>query len=311
MRFIARLLIPLVLLAALAVGVAYWFAPAALLDAEIARQAWMAGVEKRSVDASGHHWVYYEGGEGPTVLLLHGFAGSKENWLPAARYLTDTHHVIIPDLPGWGETSRVADNDYGVRAQVKRLRAWIGALGLPNAHIVGHSMGGHIAGLYAARHPTRTASLVLVETAGVRFPPNAFARRVLSGETPFNYGSREELDAFFADLFQQTPRLPPRIKDALIERSQLSHGFQSQLLDSIGRGDEAFVLEGELGNIKSPTQIVWCNGDKLLDKSSIEVLTKALPRAQVAMLYGCSHMPMIEQPSALAAPMLEFWAALP
>ena len=64
MRFIVRILLPLVLLAALVGGIAYWFVPGALLDAEFARLAWMAGVEKRSIDVSGHHWVYYEGGRG-------------------------------------------------------------------------------------------------------------------------------------------------------------------------------------------------------------------------------------------------------
>jgi pimeloyl-ACP methyl ester carboxylesterase len=307
MRAVIKALFVAAIAAAFALAAIYLLRPAWLLDAEYARQAWMAGVSKHALDASGHRWVYYEGGSGEPVLLLHGFAGSKENWLPLAAELTDRYRVIIPDLPGWGESSRHADNEYGVREQSARLRKFIGALGLPRVHLVGHSMGGHIAGVHASRHGDKLATLTLVATAGVRFEPNAFAQRVLAGQTPFNFGSVDELDAFFGQLFQQPPWLPPRLKLVLVERSVRHHAFQSALLAQIGRGADALLLEERLEQIKLPTLVLWCNGDRLLDVSSLDVLRAGLPHAAVDVLYGCSHMPMMEQPEQVAVRLVEFW----
>src|SRR6185312_4075249 len=98
-------------------------------------------------------WSYYEGGDGPTIVLLHGFASSKEVWLPVAKLLTPHFHLIIPDLPGWGESSRNADAGYDIDAQASRLDAFVQALRLQRFVLVGHSMGGAIAGVYAAGHP--------------------------------------------------------------------------------------------------------------------------------------------------------------
>ena len=306
MRTLIRFLLALLLLAAFGLGLAYWYAPERLLQGAYDLAAWRAGLQKRSVEAGGHRWSYYEGGRGEPVLLRHGLGGSKENWLLLARYLTGEHRVLIPDLPGWGESSRLPNEDYGLRAQARRLRAFVGALGLPNAHVVGHSMGGAIAGTYAAHYGGRVATLTLVEPAGVPFPPNDFAREALAGRNLFDYGTRDQLVAFGTYLFQQPPWVPPRVLDVLVDQNLGRRAFQSALFERLAQGDDAEGLLSRLPMIKVPTLVIWCNSDRVIDKAAMDDVLAGLPQARGVILYGCSHMPMLEVPRALAQPVSEF-----
>src|SRR5688572_8648779 len=92
----------LLLISLLAVPTAYvHVAPESVLEYEFERQAWFGGVAKKELTAGATTWSYYEGGSGPqTLVLVHGFTGSKENWLPMLAPLTAGYRVIVPDLPG-------------------------------------------------------------------------------------------------------------------------------------------------------------------------------------------------------------------
>src|SRR5487761_1429111 len=110
LKFLAWLIAVLVI----AFGGTYLCAPPWLLRANFAREAMAAHLETHSVQAGDTRWVYYEGGDGPTIVLLHGFADSKEVWLPVAKRLSPHFLLIIPDLPGWGESSREAGGNYDI-----------------------------------------------------------------------------------------------------------------------------------------------------------------------------------------------------
>ena len=113
---------------AVGLGGSYLFAPQWLMSAEIKREAMSAHVDKHSVLVGDTNWVYYEGGQGPTLLMLHGFAADKNVWLKQLDLLSPHFHVIAPDLPGWGESTRIEGASYNIDAQVSRLQAFIEAL---------------------------------------------------------------------------------------------------------------------------------------------------------------------------------------
>jgi Predicted hydrolases or acyltransferases (alpha/beta hydrolase superfamily) len=165
LKFLAWLVAILVL----GLGGCYLFAPQWLMRANFAREAMAAHLQKQTVQAGDTRWAYYEGGEGPTIVLLHGFADSKDVWLEVAKPLSAHFHLIIPDLPGWGDSSRVAGASYDVDAQAARLQQFVQALGLQRFVLVGHSLGGAIAGVYAAEHPGHVAELALVDAFGLKF----------------------------------------------------------------------------------------------------------------------------------------------
>src|SRR5205085_1153584 len=102
-----------------------WLRPEWVLEAEYARLRWLAGADTRSVQVGDHRIVYLKAGRGRTIVLLHGFTGSKENWLPLMRELSRSYRVIAPDLPGWGESTRLRGADYGPVAQAERVREFL------------------------------------------------------------------------------------------------------------------------------------------------------------------------------------------
>ncbi len=80
-----------------------------------------AGLSKKQITIDDHYIYYLEGGKGPTVLLLHGYTGEKDNWLGFAAYLTKDYHVVNPDIPGYVESTKLMDAPYDLSSQIIRL----------------------------------------------------------------------------------------------------------------------------------------------------------------------------------------------
>jgi pimeloyl-ACP methyl ester carboxylesterase len=280
--------------------------PETVLDAEFARQRWLAGASVHSLQVGDQRWVYLEAGQGPLVVLLHGFTGAKENWLPVMRQLARTHRVIAPDLPGWNESSRAAGADYGPSAQVERIAAFLRALGPPPALLVGHSMGGQFTGLLAARHPELVGRVVLMSAAGVRFDENAFGRAVVEGKNPFEVRTRGDLHRFLGIVFTKPPFVPWPADEAMVRRRRDNVAFEQEVLDRIGRGPEAFALQDELGAIRAPVLLLWCRDDKVIDVSSAAIFSAGLRDSRTVLLDDCGHMPMMAKPDAVAAALERF-----
>jgi len=106
--------------------------PEVLVRAEFARQLHSAGLSKHARNVAGHRWVYAQRdadrADAPTIVFVHGFTGMKENWYPVARLFKGRYRVVIPDLPGWGESERLPRENYGFLAQSERLAAFIHAI---------------------------------------------------------------------------------------------------------------------------------------------------------------------------------------
>ena len=283
--------------------------PGRVLDAEFARQRWLAGASVHSMRVGDHRWTYLEAGQGPLVVLLHGFTGSKENWLPLMRELARDHRVIAPDLPGWGDSERLPGADYGPDQQVERLAAFLGALGPQPAVVVGHSMGGQFLGLLAARHPDLVGPVTLVSSAGVKFEQNAFGRAVMAGRNPFEVRTRPELHRYLRIVFTDPPFVPWPADEAIVRKRRVDVGFEQKVLDGIGRGPEAFALQDELGRIRSPVLLLWCRDDKVIDVSAAAIFAQGLAHSQTVLLDSCGHMPMMAQPGNVATALRRFIAA--
>lgn len=284
-------------------GTVYAFAPQLLLKADAARMAMQAHMEEKSVVAGDTTWSYYEGGQGPTIVLLHGFAANKVVWLEMAKNLTDHFHVIIPDLPGWGDSSRNEGADYGIPAQAARLDAFATAVGINHFLLVGQSMGGAIAGVYAADHPDRVAELALMSSLGLKFKDNDFVREVKAGKNPFVVNDRAGLEALLATVYLKAPHIPGRLEDAMVARNQKDHAFIERVFTELKRPEQAYALEPVVGKLTMPVLGIWCHDDKIIDVSALDNLReglKATPSIGSTVLNGCGHMPMLEKPDETA-----------
>ena len=126
----------------------------------------MRSVALSHVVIHGHSVGYRRRGEGETVLLLHGLAGSSRTWRAVLPELALTHDVIAPDLLGHGESAKPM-GDYSLGAFASGLRDFLAALDVPRATIVGHSFGGGVAMQLAYQHPELCDRLVLVSSGGL------------------------------------------------------------------------------------------------------------------------------------------------
>lgn len=289
----------LVAVLAVLLGGSYLFAPQWLMRANVMREAMAAKLEKHSVQAGDTRWVYYEGGTGPTIVLLHGFASDKEVWLPVAKLMTPHFHLVIPDLPGWGESSRTPDGNYDIDAQASRLDAFVRTLRLPRFLLVGHSMGGAIAGVYAAGHPEHVAGLALLDAFGLKARENTFDREIQAGKDPFLFGDRAGFARLTALVFDQPPQVPGRFVDVLVKRNQRNQAFIKRTLKALQQPSQYLSVQDRLGRLTMPVLGLWCHDDKVIDLSALDSLRNGLTAASAistSTINGCNHMPMLERP---------------
>ncbi|HEY9110255.1 MAG TPA: alpha/beta fold hydrolase [Rhodanobacteraceae bacterium] len=289
----------------------YLIAPQWLLHGAIAWQTWRDGLHQESVQVGDTRWAYVEGGKqgGPPLVLLHGYGGSHADWLIMARYLTGNFRVIIPDLPGWGESTRLPGADYGYAAQVTRLHGFLDALHLGEIALAGHSMGGAIAGLYAAKHPKEVAALVLIDSAGVPFKENGFVRELKAGKSPFDIDDRAGFKHLESLLFTDPPSVPPRIQDVFVEKSKSERAFDDEVLRKITAPGARDALQARLPDITAPTLAIWCMQDQIIDVSALDAIRKGLthaPNIGVTELTGCGHMSIMEKPREVAQSIARF-----
>lgn len=297
-------------LAVIGLGV-YFIAPQWLLRGAIAWQTWRDGLQRQSVQVGDTRWVYVEGGkqDGPPLVLLHGYGGSRADWLLAARYLTGNFRVIIPDLPGWGDSTRLPGADYGYAAQVGRLHGFIDALHLGRIAVAGHSMGGAIAGLYAAQYPQDVAVLVLVDSSGVPFKDNAFVRELKAGRNPFDIDNRDDFRRLEGLLFANPPFVPPRIQDVFVDKSVNERTFDDKVMRAITAPGTRNALQAKLPDVAAPTLAIWCTGDRIIDISALDAIRKGLtgaPNIGVTELTNCGHMSIMERPREVAQSIAHF-----
>ncbi|HBP5564843.1 alpha/beta fold hydrolase [Pseudomonas paraeruginosa] len=295
-----RFLLGLLLLLAVAAGVLY-FVPATLLASVRTVERGLAGLSEHSVQVDNLEIAYLEGGseKNPTLLLIHGFGADKDNWLRFARPLTERYHVVALDLPGFGDSSKPQQASYDVGTQAERVANFAAAIGVRRLHLAGNSMGGHIAALYAARHPEQVLSLALIDNAGVMPARKSELFEDLErGENPLVVRQPEDFQKLLDFVFVQQPPLPAPLKRYLGERAVAASAFNAQIFEQLRQ--RYIPLEPELPKIEAPTLLLWGDRDRVLDVSSIEVMRPLLKRPSVVIMENCGHVPMVERPEETA-----------
>ena len=295
-----KLLICLALILAAGATTLY-LSPAALLASVQFTERQLAGLDSRQVQVGEFNVHYYEGGPqgAETILMIHGFGADKDNWLRFSRPLTARYHVVALDLPGFGDSSK-PEASYDVGTQVERLNAFAKATGLHKLHLIGNSMGGHIAALYAARHPEEVLSVALLNNAGINAPQASelFKRLDRGDANPLLVRNADDFSNMLDLLFVEKPPLPGSLKQYLAERAMASHDFNQKILNQLR--ERYIPLETELAKIQVPTLLLWGDQDQILDVSSIKVMQPLLKQPRVVIMQACGHLPMIERPEETA-----------
>ena len=300
------LLVLLGLIAAFFALIALYPQKATALAFELERYA--SGLEHKTIVVGEETWHYLEGGpkDADVLLMIHGFGADKDNWTRFAGSLTGKYHVIAPDLPGFGESRWHPDWDYSLLPQRDRLASLVQALGLERLHLIGNSMGGHLAALYALEHPGDVISLSLVNNAGVTSPDKSdFQRALARGENPLVVRSLDDFDRLIEYASYEEPFVPWPVKGVLAQRA-LDRADKNQLIFTAIKGDRTADLEPLLDKIEIPVLIIWGEYDRIIDVSSIDKMRPLLPQAKVIIMEDTGHIPILERPSATAGHYLRF-----
>ncbi|MGQ5524468.1 alpha/beta fold hydrolase [Chitinimonas sp. PSY-7] len=259
-----------------------------------------AGLRRHSIGVDGFEMVYYSGGQRdkPPMVFLHGFSADSSNWLFLAPSFRHDFRILIPDLPGFGETGYLPKS-YALEVQLARLKDFMDMLHLDQVHLVGNSMGGYIAAAFAANYPDRVASLALFNAAGVDMPKRSpFYEAALAGENQLLIRKPADFDHILKLVYHRRPYIPGFLRDHLINRGIAQADNQDQIFKEMF--GQRIWLDELLLKIKAPTLILWGDDDRVLDISSIQLFKAGIPHAQTAILAKCGHVPMLERPVATA-----------
>lgn len=263
-----------------------------------------AGLVRKEVRVDNHRIVYLEGGKGETVVLLHGFGANKDSWTAFARYLKG-YHLVIPDVPGFGESSRVPADRYDVGNQARRIARFVDVLQLDRFHLAGNSLGGALSATYAANNPERVLTLGLLDTAGTESPhKSGLVMELEKGRNPMLGRSPEDFDKLMAMTFVKMPPIPEPFKK-IIAADWGAHAVFNRKIWDDWRPQE-FTLAPVLPLIQTPVLIIWGDKDQLTDIGGVSFLEKHLKNHRTVILKDTGHFPMLEKPEETAKAYLSF-----
>ncbi len=236
-----------------------------------------------------------------TVVLIHGFAANKENWVRYARHLTDDYHVLAVDLPGHGESVKQFDLDYGIDDQVGYLHEILAAKDIERFHLSGNSMGGAISSLYAASYPDEVLSLTLINPAGIYDHKSELIKRLEAGEkNPLIVETPDDFERLMEFAMEKQPFIPWPIKSIFAEKAVANRAINEKIFTCIRDTDPDYDFKTECTKIRSPTLIIWGKKDRVIDVGNARVFAELIPGSQMRVFDDIGHAPMIEIPGTTA-----------
>ena len=309
-RLIKGILMTIIFLV-LSGSVFYYCFPGFILESAKHALRFWAGLERRDVQVDDHHWVYLDGGKGETILFVHGFGAEKDRWGTFLPAFSKSYRLIVPDLPGFGENSRIASAKFDIPSQVKRLSRFVEAIGLDRFHVVGISMGGYISAYYASEHPEKVKSLCLMDASGVdsSIPSDLWQQHQKDGGIPFLYRTTDEFNDLMGLLFYRPPWLPGRFKDYMVQQGDRDYDFRKKILREMVEGGMN-LLENRLPKIQARALIIWGANDRIVHVSSVEKFQEGLKNYHTVILEQCGHIPYFEKAKETRQAYRRFLASL-
>jgi pimeloyl-ACP methyl ester carboxylesterase len=262
-----------------------------------------------------------EGGQGEPVLLLHGGDGMAAQWEPLLSRLSSGFHIYAPDRPGCGLTDMFSYRDVPLREHaINFVLTTMDALGLKTANLVGNSMGGYFALVFALAHPERVERLVTVgEPAGssATIPPGnrLLAMRGLNGlmyATLMKPGDSATFEGFKRILVTHPDRLSQAYLDCCTAASEIPGTTESwlTLLEDChitsGRSTLTYSLRPELPKLSMPTLLIWGDKDSFGPPSLAQEMAQLMPNSRVEVVPDAGHLAWLDQPETVAGLIVNF-----
>ncbi len=225
---------------------------------------------------------YIEAGEGEPLMLLHGLFGALSNFKDLIDYFSKRNKVVVPMLPLF-ELDLLHTTVGGLEKYVQKF---IEFKDYKNIHLLGNSLGGHVALVHVLKHPERIKSLILTGSSGL------FENGM--GDTYPKRGDyeyiRKKTEVTFYDPAMATKELVDEVYDIVNQRIKVIKVIA--LAKSAIRNN----LGDELKEIKTRTLLIWGNNDTITPPFVGKEFNKLIPNSELHLIDKCGHAPMMERP---------------
>lgn len=242
--------------------------------------------------------AYTLSGRGSTVLLLHGWMCNREFWKKQIHALSKTHQILALDFRGHGD-SDTPEGGYTIEQLADDVCNVMKGLGIKEAVVVGHSMGGMVAQQLCVSHMKYVSGLILVTTIAADREGHLISKRI-ERET-LRLGFQPAFLHYFEGWFG--PGTDPNIIHWV--RAQMLRAPENVGLDLV-RAYSRFDLRAHLPSFSVPTLVIGTVSDASAVPVESEILAGLIPGAQLVMIDGAGHFPMLETPQKFNKILEEF-----
>jgi pimeloyl-ACP methyl ester carboxylesterase len=260
------------------------------------------------IDVGGVRLYYYATGTrgaGEPIVLIHGFPTSGHLWSDVAPLLPPGHRIVVLDLLGYGRSDPPAGQPLGVGAHADRVLALLDALGIREACVVGHGLGGGVAQSLAVRFPGRVSRLGLISSVAfggwpsptlrlwrrlhalVRIAPPSWIQSIIRTSLQRGYSDTER-GVHSLEYYARPFGTPPGRATLVQHLRALESG-------------ETRAIGARLGNLAIPTAIAWGRFDPFLPLSLGERLRAAIPNATLDVAPSAAHFTPEDTPAVVSA----------
>jgi len=225
---------------------------------------------------------YVEEGEGEPLVLLHGLFGALSNFENLIEYFRQHNKVIVPILPLF-ELDILHSTVGGLAKFVHRF---LDTRDLKNVHLLGNSLGGHVALLHVLKYPERIKSLILTGSSGLfeNGMGDSYPKR-----SDYEY-IKNKTEVTFYDPKTATKELVDEVYGIVNNR------IKAIKIISLAKSAIRNNLGEELNQIKQPTLLIWGNNDNITPPFVAREFNKLIPNSELHFIDKCGHAPMMEVP---------------
>jgi pimeloyl-ACP methyl ester carboxylesterase len=285
---VVRWVLAMVIVLALAAGLVFYFNPLWVVDQQTRWRLWREGVRSEYVEAGGYRLHYFEAGrpEGTPLLLVHGLGARGEDWRAMIPAMAKAgFHVYVPDLPGYGRSSKPTDASYSIAMEEAAVVAFAQAVHVPRADVGGWSMGGWISMKLALDHPEMVDRLVVYDSAGIYFPASFGPELFVPGDAP-------GVTRLMKILSPHPGPMPEFVMRAVIRKIMRNGWVVQRSMSAMTGGRD--LLDFRLHDIGQPTLVVWGGADELIPLSVGKKIHEGIPNSSLAVVDGCGHLAPLE-----------------
>ena len=225
---------------------------------------------------------FIEEGEGETLMLLHGLFGALSNFNDLIGYFRNTHKVVVPILP-------LLDLDLlhtSVGGLQKFVNRFVEQRGYKDIHLMGNSLGGHVALIYILKNPDRIKSLILSGSSGLfengmgdTYPKRGDKEYIRNKTALTFYDPAMATEELVNEVFEITNNRLKVIKIIALAKSAIRNN-----------------LGEEISQVKQPTCLIWGNNDTITPPFVGKEFHRLIPNSELHFIDRCGHAPMMEVP---------------